>query len=230
MSNLKSFVRLDFKTVKPYFTLKNLLIYAAVDVFLSVFSGTVQMSIGIGFMLGTLFIGYPFAVGEKCNMDALYVTLSLNKGMVVRGRYLFILVMNLFAVLGSFVCATFGLFVTRMFGAFQSENGGNDPLALILVMSAIMIVIQVIQLPLYFKMGYTKAKFLSILPFAALFAGFSAFMSVSRDTPGKLAGLWDFLANIAKNGMIAPLAVLALALVIGLSYSLSLMFYKKRDF
>jgi hypothetical protein len=221
---------LDFKTVKPYFSLKNLLIFSAIAVFLSTMSGSVYMSIGIGFMLGTLFIGYPFAVGEKSNMDALYATLSLDRGTVVRGRYLFILALNLLAILGSFVCASLGLFAARLIGVFQTGTGGNDPLPLILALAALMVLIQVVQLPMFFKMGYTKARFLSIVPLVVLMAGFSAFTSVTRGAPGKLAWLWDFVASTAQGEMTVPIAVLVLALAIGASYYLSLAFYRTREF
>ncbi len=228
MSKLKAFVRLDFKTVKPYLTIKNLLIFAAVALFLSAINGTVEMSLGIGFMLGTIFISYPFAVGEKSNMDALYTTLSVKRKTVVLGRYLFVLLFNAFCLAFSFVFAAVGVLGARAAGAFQ--NSGGDTLPIILAFSGIMILMQAVQLPIYFKLGYARAKFVSTIPFAVFIAGYFAFMSVAQDSE-VMAKVSASLANVLNNrALFAVIAVLVLALAISVSYCLSLSAYRKREF
>jgi len=89
MCKLREFVKLDFFTVKPYFTVKNLLLYGAVVLFLTIMSADISAGLGIGMMFATMHTGYPFIAGEKCNMDALYITLSAGKKTVVLGRYIF---------------------------------------------------------------------------------------------------------------------------------------------
>jgi hypothetical protein len=93
-----------------------------------------------------------------------------------------------------------------------------------------MLVVQIFQLPLFFKMGYTKARFLSLVPFAALMAGYAAFMGIARNREGSLDGMYVFLSDTASNGMAVPIAVLALALIVCVSYCLSVIFYRKREF
>ncbi|MDR3270831.1 MAG: ABC-2 transporter permease [Peptococcaceae bacterium] len=228
MNKLISFVRLDFKTLKPYLTIKNLLIFAAIAIFLSAINGTVEMSLGIGFMLGTLFISYPFAIGEKSNMDALYTTLSVHRRTVVLGRYLFTFLLNICAIVFSFVFATFGVFGARLANVFQ--NGSGDSFTIILVLSALLVLIQTIQLPIFFKLGYTKAKFMSVLPFAIFMGCYSAFMRMTKDS-GALVELSAFFERLLNNGILtAFLAILALVLITYISYSLSLSFYQKREF
>jgi hypothetical protein len=231
MNKLKAFVRLDFMTVKPYFTARNLLILGAVAVFLSAVNGMVQMSVGIGFMLGTLFISYPFAVGEKNNMDALYVTISVNRKTVVLGRYLFTFLLNICAIVFSLVFAAFGVVGAQFANVFQDSDGG-DSLALILALSGLLILTQTVQLPIFFKLGYTKAKFVSIVPFA-LFMGcyaYAASVNLTKES-GSLAGLSAALAGILSNGALtAMLAALLLATAVYVSYSLSVAFYSKREF
>ena len=95
MNKLTAFIKLDFFTIKPYFTFKSILIYAVIAVFLSITSINIFSAVGFGLMMGTMFIGYPFAIGEKSNMDALYATLSVNRKTVVIGRYAFTLILNL---------------------------------------------------------------------------------------------------------------------------------------
>lgn len=228
MSKLGAFVRLDFMTIKPYFTVKNLLIFAGIAVFLSAVNGTVDMSLGIGFMLGTLFISYPFTIGEKSNMDAFYITLSINRKTVVLGRYLFVMLLNFCCLAFSFVFAVFGVFGAKAVGVLQ--NGGGSALPIMLVFSGAMILVQAMQLPIYFRLGYAKAKFLSIVPFAVFMAGYFAFMSMAKEN-GVLAGLSASLANISNNGVLtAVIAVLALLVAEYASYCLSLLAYKKREF
>ena len=222
MNKLKAFVLLDFRTLKPYLTGKNLLIYGATV------NGTMEISVGIGFMLGTLFISYPFAIGEKSNLDALYATLSVNRNTVVLGRYLFTFLLNLCTVAFSFAFAAFGVFGARLANVFQ--NGGGDSIALILALSAILVLIQSVQLPIFFKYGYTKAKFISIVPFAVFMAGYSAFVSIAKES-GTIAGLSASLAGILSNGALtAAIAVLVLALAVYVSCGLSIAFYSKREF
>ena len=225
MNKLFSFVRLDFFTVKPYFTVKNLLIYAVVAIFLTTMSGNISSGMSVGIMLGTMFISYPFAVGEKSNMDALYATLSLNRKTVVTGRYLFAFAFNLCAVLFSVVFAIAGILVS---GAAGLTMGKGEILLVGILLAAIFIIIQAIQLPFFFKMGYTKAKFLSLVPFVAIMTGYMVFMTASKDN-GIVNQIEGFLIRLT-SGALVGLAVLALFFICFLSYRLSLSFYKKREF
>lgn len=227
MDKLKPFVRLDFMTVKPYFTIKNLLIYAAVALFLSVVSGNIASGIGIGMMLGTMFVGYPFAIGEKSNLDALYAILSVNRKTVVLGRYIFALALNACAVLFSFAFSAAGLFAVKISG---SSADSADPLWSVISLSAVFVIIQVTQLPIFFRFGYSKARSINLLPFCFFMAAAAALMAL-----GKAGGFSDglseyFSALLNASEIIITLSVLTLILVIFVSYSLSLSFYKKREF
>jgi ABC-2 type transport system permease protein len=227
MSKLKAFVLLDFKTIKPYQTGKNMLLYAVIALFLSAIS-TAEMGLGIGVMLGTLFISYPFAIGEKSNLDALYVTLSVNRKTIVLGRYLFSFLLNLCAIAFSSVFAILGILGARF--ADLSQNQGGNSHALILAITALMILIQSVQLPIFFKYGYTKAKFISIVPFALLMVGYSVFVSMAKKS-GIIAGLSASSAGILSNGALTTaITVIVLALTVYVSYGLSVAFYSKREF
>jgi hypothetical protein len=227
MNKLGAFIRLDFGTIKPYLTIKNLVIFGAVAMFLSAVNGSVNMSIGIGFMFGTLFTGYPFAIAEKNNLDALYTTLSVNRKTVVLGRYLFVLLLNAGCILFSFVFATFGVLVARVLGIFQ--DGGDSFLAAV-ILSGVLLLVQILQLPIFFKLGYTKAKFMSVLPFALFMAAFAAFTTLSKET-SLSAKLSDILNSLFGNeALFVTIAVVAIALIALGSYGCSKSFYKKREF
>lgn len=226
MSSLASFVRLDFITVKPYFPAKNLLIYAAVALFLTVMSGNAFFGIGAGTLIATVLISYPFAIGEKNNLDALYATLSLSRREVVAGRYLFVLAFNLCAVMGAMILGILGMTVARAVG--MDVSPGN-PLWVFVAFGAALLV-QSVLLPTYFKFGYTKAKFISIIPFAVIMAAFFAFAFITR-THSFFADTSWFIELLADNAiLIVGLATVAVALIVLASYRLSQSFYSRREF
>lgn len=226
MNKLKAFVRLDFMTVKPYLTIKNLLIFAAVALYLSMLSGNMSSAIGVGMMLGTLFVSYPFAVGEKSNMDALYVTLSVGRKSVVLGRYIFTLSLNICAVLFALTLASVGRLIAWVAGF---ESGDGEAFLMVIVLAALFALIQAIQLPLYFKLGYTKAKIVSIIPLAAFVTGFTMFNFIALFNKGvTIIGVQPLSETL--NGPLIVLGVVVFLIAIFASYRLSVSFYKKREF
>ena len=257
MNKLISFARLDFLTVKPYFTIKNLIIFATVVLFLSVTSGSIFSGIYIGMLLGTIFLSYPFAVGEKCNIDALYMTLSINRKTVVLGRYIFLIVLNICAVLFAIIFSALGAFISRVAsiaggvggaggagvtGAGEAlVNGSVESLLPGILLAIVFFCIQAFQLPFLFKYNYSKARFFSFIPYAALMAIFFAFTIIGKDEgmSGKINAFIANMANIGGSGSasggisaIAPIVVAAvvLILVMFMLYKLSLHFYEKREF
>lgn len=224
MNKALLFVRLDFITVKPYFTLKNLFIHSLVALIMISSSGVSASAIAMIMVFATLYVTYPFAVGEQNGIDALYPTLSITRSTVVLGRYLFTLVLD--------VCA--GLFAyTFSFAALtimQKDFNALESLVLMLVMFLLYSIIQAFQLPLYFKLGYAKAKFLAYLPFiglALIVFMFSKFLKNSFS----LSQISNFFGWFAANPLIAVLlgAVVWLGIII-ISYQVACSYYSKRDF
>ncbi len=225
MTKLKEMVRLDYMTARPYFTIKNLLIFSAVALFLTAMSDHISSGMGVGLMIATLFVGYPFALSEKSNLDALYTTLSVKRKTVVQGRYIFTLLLNICAVLFSFILATAGLLVAKAAG-LSAGIGGAGYFTSTLSLSVVFILVQCIQLPVFFKLGYTKARVLSIVPFAVMTAGYMVFLAMRNIS----AGLAELLDTLSISGMIIPLLIAVIAIIVLVSYNLSVAFYKKREF
>jgi hypothetical protein len=228
MNNIGAFIRLDFGTIRPYLTVKSLLIFGAIAMFLSAVNGSIALSLGIGFMLGTLLTSYPFAIGEKSNLDALYATLAVNRKTVVLGRYLFVLLLNVGCILFSFVFAAIGVFAANALGIFQ--GGGVDSLFAVVSLSGVLLLVQMVQLPIFFKLGYTKAKFMSVLPFALIMAAFAAFTTLAKDA-SMSAKISNVLNGLFGNEALFVIIVAAtLALITLCSFSCSKKFYAKREF
>lgn len=228
MNKLTSFVTLDLVTIKPFFTIKNLLIYACVTVFLTVVSGNVATGISVGMMFAILFAGYPFAAGEKCNIDALYATLSVGRKTVVLGRYMFTFALNLCCV----ICAV-ALAAIALFAAWQFDFSvfGADMIIVIVSLAVLFAVIQLIQLPILFKFGYTKARFFTIVPFLAIMICYFVITGLVEETLGPLHIFSDIGYFVVSNELLVfALALVALCLMAFLSYRVSARVYERREF
>lgn len=224
MNKMLSFVRLDYITVKPYLTLKNLLIFLVVALIMITSSGSSVSAIAMLMVYATLYVSYPFAVGEKNGIDALYVTLSIKRSTVVLGRYVFALIVDVFAGLLAF---SFSFVVLTV---MQKEFNVLESGVVMLVMFLLYIIIQATQLPIYFKLGYAKAKLLAYMPFVGLFVITLAVTNLLKDS-FSLPQIMSFFGWFAANPLVAVLlGLLILVGIIVISYRTSLRFYNKRDF
>jgi hypothetical protein len=224
MNRTLSFVRLDFITVKPYATLKNLIIFVAVALIMIISSGGGSSAIGILMVYAVLFSSYPFAVGEKNGIDALYVTLSIKRSTVVLGRYLFAIIVDVCA--GLLACAfTFAILALLRIN-FTVLETFIEALALLMILS----LLQAVQIPIFFKLGYTKAKFMAYLPFLGLPLVVISFQYLVKDrvSSAQLTGLFEWIAAnpVAVVLFCAFLWLAAMAISCKVSQGL----YGKRDF
>lgn len=224
MNKALSFIRLDFITVKPYFTLKNLLIFSLVALIMMISSGTSVSAIAMLMVYAALYVSYPFAVGEQNGIDALYTTLSVKRSTVVLGRYLFALIIDvcagLFAYTFTFVALT----------VMQKDFNALESLVVTLVMLLLYSIVQTVQLPIYFKLGYAKAKILAYMPFIGLALITLVVTNFMKDS-FSLSQISDFFGWFAANPLMAVLfgVVIWLGIVV-ISYQISLSYYSKRDF
>jgi len=223
MNNAVKFARLDFITIKPYLTTRSLLILAALPLFFIVTSGS-SAAIAIMVAMSMMYISYPFALGEKSNLDAFYATLNGDRENVVRGRYLFsfalMLAMAAATMLLSFVTLTI---LGRSFDFTQTLFTTGAAMVLFCL-------IQAVQLPIYFKLNYAKAKMLSALPF--LLVGLFTLLMSSAIGQTLMTWLTAFASSLASSGILLTI-VIALAACFAMiicSYALAVRFYQNRDF
>lgn len=227
MNKTLSFVRLDFITVKPYLTFKNLLIFIGVALIMLIVNNSAVGAIGLLMSFAALYASYPFAIGEKSNIDVLYATLSIKRNTVVLGRYLFALTFDIFTGLFTFA------FSFAVLTVMQKSFDVNETLSAIPILFLIFSVIQAVQLPIYFKLGYTKAKFIAYLPFIVFPLVFITFSNV-------LAAYIDIFSLVWITGLLEWLSanLLITVLLVGViwfavmaaSYKVSAAFYRKREF
>ena len=101
MSNILKATRLDFSLVKPYvkvigFTMLLPIAFAAIN--RSILTG---VSFAMCFIAMTT--GYTFSVTEKNSMERLYGILPVKKSEMVMGRYLFVVVLGVIALVVSLI-------------------------------------------------------------------------------------------------------------------------------
>ena len=226
MGKLAAFVRMDFMTIKPYFTFRYMMIYVVLAFVITVMSADLVSGIAVGMLLTTNFISYPFAVGEKSNLDALYTTMSLDRRSVVFGRYIFTLALNLCAIAASLAVAMLGVLATQAPG--QASGVVASPLpTIVFVLASIIVVIQSIQLPIFFKLSYSKAKMLSLIPFIGLMLAFLVINLWAKAD----SGIVLFLNGFFDNAVVAiPIMAGLLAVLVFASYQVSRAFYSRREF
>ncbi len=224
MNKALTFVRLDYFTVKPYLTLKNLFIFTIVAVIMMFNSNNSLSAIAILMVFAGLYVSYPFAVGEKNGIDALYTTLSIQRSTVVVGRYLFALIINACAGLLAY------LFTYLVSMVLNKDYNFLESFVTTLALFSIFSIIQAIQIPIYFKLGYAKAKFFSYLPFVGLPLVVVLLTNYLKEKIS-LEQMNHTLVWLEANTFTAILIGIMIWLVIMLiSLQVSLSFYNKREF
>jgi hypothetical protein len=224
MDKAFQFLRLDLRTIAQYLTVKQLGLYAVIILTLSFTLKNPAFLVGMIMMYGLFYTAYPFAIGEKTQADILYASLPINKGQIVLGRYLFALWINL--VTG--VLAALLTFVTSLLLG-QPFDGPSCGVAVISCFFLFTIV-EFIQFPIYFKMGYTKAKIIALLPVLLLPFSVAALGSIVPEELWKPA-FFDFAFWVEQHPIAALLRVLVVwAVLLLISIYVSYRNYEKREF
>ncbi len=211
---------LDFYTLKPYFTLKNLLIYAGMAVFFGFTSKNVFAMNGALFMMIGINVLSLFAVGEQNGIDALYLTLPLDREKVVKGRYVFtFLLCIIMGIVGGIFTSLFGF---AFFPGFSFADVGENAVSIVALL-LVYLVILMVQLPIFFRMGYQKAKGYAMLPFF-LPAVIIALIALGRENFHLPVPKGIFLWAIILIG------VIVITLLPFISYKLAKKWYYLREF
>ena len=153
----------------------------------------------------------------------LYSTLSLGRKTVVIGRYLFALTLEIFCIMITLLCAVV------LAGIIGTELIIGETLTVLSVLSCVFSLIVALQYPIYFKYGYTKAKFLALAPMLVIFIGVPMIPAIAN-----LFGVSFSWENILTSVPEDPLFLSILAIIMGiialmLSCAISCRIYTKKD-
>jgi hypothetical protein len=169
-------------------------------------------------LFASLYATTPFSAGGENSLDVLYASLSIEKSNVVMGRYLFALIINALSAL--FGC----IFSVGVSGMPRTDTYNQSPFVIPITMIVMFLMcglIQAIQLPLFFKMGYKKARFFTYLPFVAVFL-----LIIFAQASGNSKSSFILWCESNKHWT-ALIVITAWFGIMFLSYLVSLLFYKK---
>jgi hypothetical protein len=219
---LTNFLRLDLKTIKPYFGIKQALHLSVFTLILS-FVLEFVLKIHIPFLAFLIFAmvtlmmcSFPFALEEKNDINTFYVTQNIPRKTVVFGRFLF-------GFFVSFVSVIIGMIIdiSVLIGTGNVAGIKYEIIVGIVILLGLQ-VLNALRYPFFFKFGYAKGSIAaSILPMAIIIA---VVFSVAFANP---------------NGFTLPSSVSALPVVIAfvpviimtyISAVLSEKFYQTREF
>lgn len=215
--DIRKQIKLDFISIKPYFTLKNLIIFSGIAIFYMFITKSPNILLTMSLFFAMIFSSYPFLVGDNSGIDGIYRLFSINSKDVVFARYIVALINYLFSCI-------LGLIYYLIAAKIRSYPIDMDILINFGVNFVVFALIISLQYPIYFKYGYTKAKTWVILPIFII--------GILGGAVGFLVKDIDEIMNFAYRNkeLIIILSIILVILIIIISIKLSIKFYKKRDF
>ena len=211
-------LKLYLLSIKPYLTIKNLIILIGLGTLYGVLSKNPAFVLATVQMFAVLFSGYPFMVGEESGIDPLYKLFSISSKDVVIGRYLLATVSVIIMLVAGVVMATLiGI-------AYPMEDLFYSLLLAAPCIGLISLIIIFIEYPIYFKYGYKKGKTLTAVPMLLLAIGTvcSTYFNES---------LKSILQFLVMNPFVAMGIICIIFFVIAvISLKLSHKLYANRDF
>lgn len=215
--DIRKLIKLDFISIKPYFTLKNLLIMTALAFVYTKLMNSPSMIISITMIFAMLFSSYPFLIGENSGIDGLYRIFGINSKDVVIGR---------FTLAGLIYIATsiIGIIYYMLLTLVSDLVFTKEIFLFILTNFLVYGLITSIQYPIFFKYGYTKAKTFAFLPIfiIGILGMLGGFLIEDLDS------VFNFIDSHIE--LFLGISIIVVIIVILLSIILSIKFYKRRDF
>lgn len=214
--------KLDFMMIKSYLV-KNIILLLVISIFLSVMNKNVTMILGMMGIYGVMVLSYPFVLQEKNGIDNFYGTLSLNRKIIVRGRYLFTIGLGILSGVISLVsCIVLNKIMS--FGMTIQEI-----LFTAAIMFGIYIILASLQLPIYFKFGYTKAKMYAMIPIFLIPMVIVGGISLITDRSDLMEKMGQIGTMIENNPFASCIMVIAVVfLIMEISLIISSKFYEER--
>ena len=174
-------------------------------------------------MVGYMLVMFGAAWEEKNNSDVLWNSLPVPRWKIVGARYLSVFVYVLLVIPVYWLMST-GLSLLG-FPPMAALN-----VAAILGGTASVILMSSLYLPIYYALGYIKSRYLNFLVFFGVF--FLASM-LPRLFPEKPAWVDDLVARLGVfqvDALIMVAIALAFAILMGISFLLSVLLYRRREF
>jgi hypothetical protein len=225
-SNLKQFIRLDFLTSNMWAEKGLNTVFLAVIILITVLFRSLLPVVGMLMFILNSYVTDIFIKSEYHNMDALYITLNVSRKTVVKGRYIFALIMLFGGVLATFTMLGAGLLAENL---LNINLNASTAILMALGMTAVQIVTQAVQLPITMKRGMKSGSNVFIqLPLLVmiLLVGFA----VSFFGNDGVASLIETVSEGALAWILPVAVVVVLCAVVYASYRVAVKVYSDREF
>ena len=218
---LKTF-KMDLLGIRPYITWKLILFFVLFSVGFTYFVELSFFPMVFAMTLSLMIMTYPFVTGEDSGTERLYRMIGMEDEDTVRGRYLYSLVVFLVATLAALVIMN-GMNLAKNGELLIGESLASGGLYLVMY-----ILFMDINLPIFFAVGHKKAKGVAggaLIATTGIVIAVSGFAASAFPNEVKVLYQWAtthlFLVVLG--------AVLIVALLTALSYTIALRKFKKRD-
>lgn len=220
MNGLIKMAKLDFMTMKSQFWAYLSLVGMII---LSWTMGSSLILLSVSASLYVALFSYTiFSLQEKNKLDRLYGSVSATVKDIVLGRYVFIFLNFLLSLAATIILYFFS-------AKLQSKVLQIDDVV-ISVCSAFLLfsILTGVQIPMFFKMGYTKAKVWSSFPFIVA----TILVIFSKPLLYALSGvirLSEIVAFALSNQIIFIIVCILVSCIIQFfSYQIAVIAYRKR--
>lgn len=202
-----------------FFTMKSQAVLYAIMVLIIVMFSIMDSSIIVSFITGAWFTALMasniFVIQEKNNLNRLYGSVSVGLKDIVLGRYIFAFsnyVISLVTVIA--VSLIVSLFRDMFIDVSNILLGFGLSLLIYSIITGI-------QMPLFFKLGYTKAKIWAVVPFLVVM--------LLVIIPSFITVLSTFIQSVMSNqSMIIAVGIVASCVIQLISYKIAVIAYRKR--
>ncbi len=158
MNNIWKSAKLDFSLVKPY--VKTISFTMILPVVFAATNRSLLTGISFAMCFIAMTTGYTFSITEKNSMERLYGILPIRKSDMVIGRYIFIIIMGLIALIFSLVAHPV---ILTILGETISIF---DYISAAVIGIFLFALYTVFQLPGYYKLGSIKGRVFMYIPVA----------------------------------------------------------------
>ena len=158
MSNIWKSVKLDFSLVRPY--VKTICFTMVLPVVFAAINRSLLTGISFAMCFIAMTTGYTFSITEKNSMERLYGILPIRKSDMVIGRYIFIIIMGLTALIFSLIAHPV---ILTILGESISIF---DYISAAVIGIFLFALYTVFQLPGYYKLGSIKGRVFMYIPVA----------------------------------------------------------------
>ncbi len=217
MTQTVKLMQLDFKMVQQHLFGRQGLYLLAIGIGLPFIMRDASFLSGFWGMYGLLYAAYPFMMVEQGGASMLYGVLPVDRAAMIRGRYLYAVSIMGAAALG-------GLLLGAVLQFVLPES---EPVEGIIGVAAVMFLTGCLmvsaQFPIFFRLGYMKARTWAYLPLLLLVP-----LTTYLSTSGIVGGFETTLSVLMQSPALLLFGVvLCGAVALGVSMAVSLWLVRR---